>query len=289
MIDPPEATAVSEAVRRALAEDLGPAGDVTTAAVVPADARARATLVAREPCVVAGLPLFEATFAALDGSLKAHRLLSDGDPAEPGDPIAQVEGAAHPILAGERVALNFVARLSGIATLTRAFVGAAGGVAVRHTRKTTPGLRALERWAVGVGGGAAHRASLSEAVLIKDNHVALAGGVGEAVRRARAARPGMRIQVECESLEQVSEALEAGAGALLLDNMSAADLAEAVRLAAGRAETEASGGIRLESIAAVAGTGVDAVSVGALTHSAPSIDVSLEVEAAPDAARSGAR
>jgi nicotinate-nucleotide pyrophosphorylase (carboxylating) len=299
---------VEDAVRRALAEDLGAEGpgagdpgtegsgaasqgaeglrargprveaDITTRAVVPPGARGRARLLAREEAVLAGSEAVERTFALLDPEVVVTWAAKDGDRVAPGDVVATVEGPLRAILAGERTALNFLGRLSGVATLTRRFVEAAGGVEVRPTRKTTPGLRALERAAVRAGGGGAHRMGLFDAYLVKDNHVAAAGGIRAAVERVRAADPGRRVEVECETLAQVREALEAGADEVLLDNMDLATLREAVRLARGRARTEASGRITLATVGAVAATGVDAVSVGALTHSAPAVDFSLEVE-----------
>lgn len=266
-----------DVVRRALDEDAA-SSDITTLAVVPPDAAGRARLVARRPCVVAGLDAFAACFEALDHAVKVASLATDGDSVDAGAVLATVDGPLRPILTAERTALNFVQRLSGIATLTAEFVARAPSVALRDTRKTTPGLRALEKEAVRAGGGVPHRASLAEAILIKDNHIAAARGVRAAVERARAAEPGAWIEVECDTLDQVREALDVGADEVLLDNMDAEALAEAVRLAAGRACTEASGGITLENVAAIAGTGVGAISVGALTHSAPAADLSLEVE-----------
>ncbi|MBI4728262.1 MAG: carboxylating nicotinate-nucleotide diphosphorylase [Acidobacteria bacterium] len=278
MIAPPPEAATREAVARALAEDLGDAGDVTTEAIVPAAAPGRAVLVAREACVVAGLGAFEEAFRALEPAVKVTRLVAEGEPAAAGAVVARVEGPLRAILAAERTALNFLQRLSGIATLTRRFVEAAPGVQIRDTRKTTPGLRALEKYAVRAGGGTNHRMGLFDRVLVKDNHVAAAGGVGAAIARMRAARPGMPIEVECETLDQVREALEAGADELLLDNMDPAGLREAARLARGRARTEASGGVTLAMVGEIATTGVDAVSSGALTHSAPAVDLALEME-----------
>ncbi len=275
MIDDP----VHEAVHRALAEDLGEASDITSEAVVPDGLRGRARLIANEDAILAGCEPFAVALAEFDHDISVEWSAKDGDRVRPGDVVATIEGRLRAILTAERTALNFIQRLSGIATLTRRFVDAAGGVEVRDTRKTTPGLRALEKAAVRAGGGTNHRMGLSDAYLIKDNHIAAAGGVGEAVRRARAARPGLWVEVECETIAQVREALEAEAHELLLDNMDPATLREAAELARGRARTEASGGVTLDNVATVAGTGVDAVSVGALTHSAPASDFSLEVEA----------
>lgn len=272
---------VHEAVHRALAEDLGEATDVTTDAIVPADARGRAQLIAREDAVLAGAEAFEFAFREFDHDIVVDWSAKDGDRVAAGDVVATVDGEMRAILTAERTALNFIQRLSGVATLTRRFVDVAEGVEIRDTRKTTPGLRLLEKAAVRSGGGINHRMGLSEAYLIKDNHIAVAGGVAEAIERARTARPGMWIEVECETLAQVTEALDAGAHELLLDNMDPATLVEAVRMARGRARTEASGGVTLANVADVARVGVDSISIGALTHSAPAVDFSLEVERAP--------
>jgi len=268
--------ALRQVVRRALEEDDA-WNDVTTAATVPDAAEGRGRLVSREPCVVAGTDAFEAAFTEIEPSLVVRIAVPDGDHAGPNATIATVEGRLRSILSAERTALNFVQRLSGIATLTRAFVDAAGGTEIRDTRKTTPGLRALEKAAVRAGGGTNHRASLGAAVLIKDNHIAAAGGLGPAVRAAK--EHGMYVEVECESLDQVREALNEKADELLLDNMDLETMRRAVELArAAGARTEASGGITLETVADVAKTGVDSISVGALTHSARAVDLSLEVE-----------
>ena len=270
---------MQELIERALVEDLG-GGDRTSAAVVPEDARARARIEQRAEGVIAGLRVAEAVFRKVDATLRWHSHAAEGEWREPGL-VAEVAGSARPILAGERVALNFLSRLSGIATLTARFVAACEGTGVRilDTRKTTPGLRALEKDAVAAGGGHNHRSGLYDAVLVKENHAALAGGVGEAARRALAAAPdGVPVEVECATLDEVRDALDAGAGRLLLDNMSPPELRDAVSLAAGRAELEASGGITLDNVREVAGTGVDFVSVGGLTHSAPALDVSLTLE-----------
>jgi len=261
-------------VRRALDEDRA-GDDVTSRATIPASLTGSARLVANEPCVVAGLDVFEACFTELDPSVRVRAAVKDGDPAEPGDELAVVEGPLRSILAAERTALNFVQRLCGIATLTRAFVARAGRVTILDTRKTTPGLRALEKAAVAAGGGSNHRMDLASAILVKDNHVAAAGGIGPAVAAAKAS--GLPVEVECDTPDQVREALGAGADAILLDNMTVETLRQAAELVGGRARTEASGGVTLDTVAAIAGTGVDAISVGALTHSARAIDVSLEV------------
>jgi len=272
---------VAEAVRRALAEDLGRAGDVTSAATIPADATAVAVIAAREPGTIAGLALAETAFSEIDAATAFAAAVADGDRIDSGAAVARISGNARAILAAERVALNFLSHLSGIATLTRRYADA-----IRHTkarvtctRKTIPGLRALEKYAVRCGGGSNHRFGLDDAILIKDNHIAVAGGVGEAIRRAKDfASHLMRIEVEVDTLNQLSEALQAGADAVLLDNMSPAKLQEAVALAGGKAMLEASGGITLETIAAVAETGVDFISSGALTHSARALDLGLDID-----------
>jgi nicotinate-nucleotide pyrophosphorylase (carboxylating) len=269
---------LERAVLAALAEDIG-AGDVTTEATVPEDAVGTAELLVKEPGVVCGLRAAESTFRALDPDIRFEAIASDGDVIdEPPAVVARVTGSERAILTGERVALNFVGRLSGIATLTRRYVTAVEGTgaAVLDTRKTSPGLRALEKHAVAAGGGRNHRFGLDDAVLVKDNHLRAAGSVTDAVRLVRAASD-LPIEVECETLTQVAEALEAGVDAILLDNMTLAELREAVALTAGRVRLEASGGVSLDTIRAIAETGVDEISVGALTHSARSLDVSLEL------------
>jgi nicotinate-nucleotide pyrophosphorylase (carboxylating) len=264
-------------VLAALAEDIG-AGDVTTDATVSADAVGTAELVVKEPGVVCGLRVAEAAFRALDPDLRFESLAADGDTVEAGAVVARVSGSARAILTGERVALNFLGRLSGIATLTRRYVDAieGTGVVVLDTRKTTPGLRALEKDAVVAGGGRNHRFGLDDAVLIKDNHLRAARSLRAAVELTRAVSD-LPIEVECESLEQVHEGLELGVDAILLDNMTLGELREAVTLAGEHARLEASGGVSLDTIRAIAETGVDEISVGALTHSARSLDVSLEL------------
>jgi nicotinate-nucleotide pyrophosphorylase (carboxylating) len=267
-------------VRRALLEDLGRAGDLTTDAVVPAEARARADLVARAEGRIAGLEVAAAAFRLLDGRAAVEVLVQDGCDAPAGATIAEVSGPARAILSGERTALNILGRLCGIATATRdiARVVAPYPAQVVCTRKTTPLLRALEKYAVRAGGGANHRFGLDDAVLIKDNHRLIAGGVRPAIERVRRSAGHMvKVEVEVETLEQVAEALDAGVDALLLDNMAPPLLAEAVALARGRAITEASGGITPATAARVAATGVDLLSVGWLTHSAPALDVALDV------------
>jgi nicotinate-nucleotide pyrophosphorylase (carboxylating) len=266
-------------IDRALREDVGD-GDLTTAAVVPAGSRARARIEQKAPGVPAGLRVAGAVFERVDPELRWHAHADEGLWRE-GGLLAEVAGSAASILTAERVALNFLGRLSGIATLTARYVQAVEGTGARvlDTRKTTPGLRALEKEAVRLGGGVSHRDGLFDAILVKENHAALAGGVGEAARRALAAAPaGVTVEVECATLAEVSEALEAGVPRLLLDNMSVEELRRAVELAGGRGELEASGGVTLDTIRAVAETGVDFVSIGALTHSAPALDVSLLLE-----------
>ncbi len=260
-------------VRAWLAEDVG-AGDVTSTAVIDEDAVCEARIVVKEPGVVCGLRAVAAVFDALGTRLEP--LVADGDRVEPG-PVACVEGPARAVLTGERLALNLLGRLSGIATLTRRYVDAVDGTGatILDTRKTTPGLRELEKEAVRCGGGTNHRLGLDDGVLIKDNHLRLAPSIAEAVRRARST--GLPVEVECDALEQVGEGLAAGADRILLDNMSLDELRAAVSLAAGRTELEASGGVSLDTVRAIAETGVDFISVGALTHSAPALDVSLEV------------
>jgi len=257
-----------------LAEDVG-SGDVTTDAVVPADARLEASLLVKEEGVVCGLEAAHAVFRELDPEVTFEPLARDGDDAH--GEVARISGNARALLTGERTALNLLGRLSGIATLTRSYVDEVAGThaTILDTRKTTPGLRELEKLAVRCGGGTNHRAGLYDAVLIKDNHLRLGGGVAECVRRAR--ETGLPVEVECETLDDVRAALEAGAETLLLDNMSLLDLREAVLLVGGRAKTEASGGVGLDTVAAIAATGVDFISVGALTHAARSLDVSMEV------------
>jgi nicotinate-nucleotide pyrophosphorylase (carboxylating) len=281
-------------VRRALAEDLGRAGDLTTDATVPAGTRAVARLLARREGRIAGLAVATAAFRLLDPAVEVEPLVADGDDAAAGAVLAVVRGPARPILAAERVALNLLGHLSGIATATRDLVrvvtAANPRCRVADTRKTTPGLRALEKYAVRAGGGANHRFGLDDAVLVKDNHLAVAGGVAPALARVRE-RVGhlVRVEVEVDTLDQLAEALAAGADAVLLDNMDPATLTHSVALVAGRAVTEASGGITPDTAAAIAATGVDLLSVGWLTHSAPTLDVALEVEPETPSAGGGLR
>ena len=275
---------MNDLIERALAEDVG-SGDLTSAAVVPEGALARARIEQKAEGCIAGLRVAPAVFERVEPALSFRALVEEGE-WRTGGPVAEVEGPARGILGAERVALNFLARLSGVATLTARFVRAVEGTGVRilDTRKTTPGMRALEKEAVLAGGGESHRGGLHDALLVKENHVTLAGGVEEAARRALADAPdGAVVQLECRSLEEVEQALAAGVGLVLLDNMTTAELAEAVRLCDGRAETEASGGITLHTVRAIAETGVDRISVGALTNSAPALDLSLLLEPLPQA------
>ena len=274
MTDP----ATSELIARALAEDVGP-GDVTTSATVPAEARARAVITQKAPGVVFGLNVAEDVFRALDAGLGFERLIDEGQWRQGGQ-VLRIEGSARAILTGERTALNFLQRLSGVATMTARCVRAVEGMEARilDTRKTTPGLRALEKAAVVAGGGTNHRRGLYDAILIKENHAALAGGVAEAVRRAREAAPDLPLEVECRSPDEVDEALAAGARRILLDNMRIDELRRAVEHVDGRAELEASGGVTIEALGEIASTGVQFISVGALTHSAPALDLSLILE-----------
>ena len=270
---------MKDLIQAALEEDIG-AGDVTTEALVPADARARGTIVQKAPGVIAGMDVAKATFGDVDPALQWRPSVREGEWREEGL-VAEIEGSAASILKGERVALNFLGRLSGIATLTARFVREieGTGAGILDTRKTTPGLRELEKKAVVTGGGRNHRAGLHDAVLVKENHIEAAGGVGEATRLALAAAPhGMIVEVECASLEELGEALAAGAPMILLDNTTPADLRGAVESTEGRAKLEASGGITLENVREIAETGVDFISVGALTHSAPALDLSLRME-----------
>ena len=271
---------VADAVRLALAEDLGRAGDITSAATVPASATAEAVIAARKPGTLAGMPLARAAFQQMDPSLAFQPAAEDGSRIEAGAILARISGSARAILGAERVALNFLCHLSGIATLTRRYADAIAHTKARivDTRKTTPGLRALEKYAVRAGGGLNHRFGLDDAVLIKDNHIAVAGGIDAAIGGARKfAGHLVRIEVEVDTLDQLREALAAGAEIVLLDNMDPAMLREAVALAAGKAVLEASGGITLDSVAAVAETGVDFISSGAITHSAPALDLGLDI------------
>lgn len=274
--------AMREAVRRALAEDVG-AGDATTNAIVPKGARCTARMVARQSLVVAGLAAARAAFKQVCPGLKITAQVADGQGVKAGQALLTITGSARGILTAERVALNFVQRLSGVATLTAAYVAEIRGTRARilDTRKTTPGLRLLEKYAVRCGGGTNHRIGLFDLVLIKDNHLAAVrdaqpNAIAFAVARARRQYPKLKVEVEADTLAQVGQAAEAGANYILLDNMPPAVLRRAVRLVAGRALTEASGGVNLKTVRAIARSGVDFVSVGALTHSAPAVDVALD-------------
>ena len=271
--------AVRSLAAAALAEDLAGGVDVTTAATVASSECGRGDLVARAPGVVAGLPVAATVFALVSSELKCLPVAADGDQVHAGQLLLTVSGPVGPILTAERTALNVLCHLSGVATLTRKWVDAVAGtgVSIRDTRKTLPGLRSLEKYAVRRGGGVNHRMSLSDAALIKDNHVAAAGSVAAAFAAVRARAPGVPLEVECDTLDQVAEALAAGADLILLDNFDVPGLAAAVRLADGRALLEASGGLVLESARSVAETGVDYLAVGALTHSAPALDIGLDL------------
>jgi nicotinate-nucleotide pyrophosphorylase (carboxylating) len=279
MIEPIPEFLFASVIRAALAEDLGRAGDITGQACVPADARLTCDFAARRGGVVAGLAAIRLTLAELDPAATVDELTADGQSVPAGTTLARISGDARAILTAERTALNLLGRLCGIATLTQDFVDAVTGTGARitDTRKTTPGLRALEKYAVRCGGGVNHRFGLDDAILIKDNHVAACGSVGEAVRRAKAfAGHLVKVEVEVDSLVQLQEALAHDPDVIMLDNFSLADMAEAVRLAGGRVTLEASGGVTLETVRAIAETGVDVISVGALTHSARVLDIGLD-------------
>jgi nicotinate-nucleotide pyrophosphorylase (carboxylating) len=275
--------AIDEAVQRALDEDLGRAGDITSIATIPEKTPARAIMIARQAGVIAGLPLAVATFQKLSPDIKIEAHVRDGAAVAKGEHVLTISGPARAVLAGERTALNFVGRLSGIATLTADYVRRTTGTKLRIccTRKTTPGLRALEKYAVRCGGGFNHRFGLDDAILIKDNHVAVAGGVRPVLERARKHVGHLvKVEIEVDTLTQLREVLDTGlADVVLLDNMDNADLTEAVKLAQGRVVVEASGGVTLDSIAQIAMTGVDYVSCGGLTHSAPNFDVAIDIAA----------
>jgi nicotinate-nucleotide pyrophosphorylase (carboxylating) len=274
---------VEPLVRMALAEDLGRGGDITTDSVIPAAARARVVMAAREDGRIAGLDFAETAFRLVSPAVTVRRLKPEGADVKKGDALLEAEGPARAILTAERVALNFVGRLSGIATLTQKMVAAAGNHKARiaATRKTTPGLRAAEKYAVQVGGGVPHRYGLDDAILIKDNHIAIAGGVREALRAAKEnTGHTVKIEIEVDTLAQLDEVLAEGADIVMLDNMSLADMTAAVGKVAGRMLVEASGGVTLARLPAIAATGVDLISSGALTHSAPNFDVGLDFRAA---------
>jgi nicotinate-nucleotide pyrophosphorylase (carboxylating) len=275
---PLDPSAYRELVRQTLAEDIGP-GDITTDGTVRPEQQAHAVMLAKSRCVIAGLDVASEAFRQLDPGVQITVHHPDGTLCEPGTVVAEFRGQAAALLTAERTALNFMQRLSGTATLARSFVDkAAGRITVLDTRKTTPLLRGLEKYAVRAGGAVNHRHGLSDGILIKDNHVRLAGGVVEAVTSMRTAARGLPIEVEAQSLEQVDAALTAGADIVLLDNLSTADIGEAVQRCRGRAKTEISGGVTLGRLPELAATGADFVSVGALTHSAPAADLSFEIE-----------
>jgi nicotinate-nucleotide pyrophosphorylase (carboxylating) len=270
---------VEQAVATALEEDLGGVGDITTNAIIPPEAQGEASIIVRKPGVIAGLDLAEATFKSLDPDVRFTRIVEDGGKVEAGATTARIVGKTRALLTGERTALNFFGRLSGIATLTAAYVAAVEGTHAKivETRKTTPGLRTLEKYAVRSGGGVNHRFGLYDAVLVKDNHIAAAGGLAEALNAVRTAVEHLvKIEVEVDTLDQLEEVLRFPIDAVLLDNMDAGTLKRAMALVKGRVITEASGGVTLENVGEIAKTGVDLISVGALTHSARSLDSSLE-------------
>ena len=274
----PDGFDLDEFVTRVLAEDLGKRGDVTSAATIAEDARFTAEMNARQSLVVAGIEIAAAFFRRLDKEVKVELLASDGDSVEHGTTMMRLSGNARAMLAAERPALNTLQHLSGIATMTRRYVDAitGTGAVLIDTRKTIPGLRVLEKFATRMGGAQNHRMRLDDGVLIKDNHVAVCGGVAEAVRRAKAANTGLQVQVEVDRIEQIEPALAAGADRLLLDNMDPATLRQAVALVAGRVPLEASGGVTLETIRFTAETGVNFISVGRITQSAPAVDIGLD-------------
>ena len=272
---------IEDAVRRALKEDLGDAGDITSAACIPSDAMSRARLTSRRAGVIAGVDLALAAFRLVDKDIETRVENGDGAHVDDGDMVMRVEGPARGILTAERVALNFLGQLSGVATQTALYVDAVRGTQAKIvcTRKTTPGLRAFEKYAVRCGGGANHRFGLYDAVMIKDNHIIAAGGIAEAMKAAKAAVGHMTaIEIEVETLEEMEEALEHGARIILLDNMTLDDLRLAVSLNKGRAVLEASGGVTLDSVGAIARTGVNVISSGAITHSAPCLDLGLDFQ-----------
>lgn len=272
---------VERAVAAALAEDLGDAGDITSAATIPADARARAVVAARKPGVIAGIDCALTAFRLADPDLNASVSRDDGSRVAPGDVVLKIEGRARGVLGAERVALNFLGHLSGVATAAAALVDAVEGTKARIacTRKTTPGLRVLEKYAVRCGGGRNHRFGLYDAVMIKDNHIAAAGGVAQALAAAKSACGHMvKVEIEVDTLEQLETALAGGADVVLLDNMSTDDLKRAVEVNQGRAILEASGNITLDTVRAIAETGVDVISSGWITHSAPTLDLGLDFQ-----------
>jgi nicotinate-nucleotide pyrophosphorylase (carboxylating) len=274
---------LAEFVTATLAEDLGIGGDVTSCATIPREARFVALMNCRQPIVLAGLEIAAEFFRAQDEEVSIEQLASDGERVDAGTVLMRIEGRARPMLTAERSALNTLQHLSGVATLTRRYVDAIAGTGatVIDTRKTIPGLRILEKYATRMGGAENHRIRLDDGMLIKDNHVAVCGGVGEAVERARAANSGLEVQVEVDRIAQIEPALAAGAERLLLDNMAPPVLREAVAIVAGRVPLEASGGVNLDTIRAIAETGVDYISVGRITQSAPAVDIGLDYSAEP--------
>jgi nicotinate-nucleotide pyrophosphorylase (carboxylating) len=282
MISPPPASAVTEVLERAIAEDLGDTGDITSDAIFPPEHRSSARLVAREPGTVAGLEVGLGVFARLGGDVRATTCVADGDRVVTGTVLVEIEGTTRQILAGERICLNLVGHLSGVATATRSMVDAVSDTTTRvvDTRKTTPGLRVLEKYAVRCGGGDNHRLGLHDQAMVKDNHIAAAGSVLEAARIVRrTVGPEVRITVEVDRVDQIDDAIAGGADVVLLDNMRGDVLREAVAKVAGRARTEASGGLSLDTVADVASTGVDMISIGWITHSPPRLDVALDMDA----------
>lgn len=281
---PLPAPLIASAVKAALLEDLGLTGDITTNATIPADTRAQGVIAARKAGVVSGLPLAEEAFRQLDPDFRFDILVADGERVKPGDVVSKISGNARALLTAERVALNYMGRMSGIASLTRQYVDAIAGTRARivDTRKTTPGLRAFEKYAVRCGGGHNHRTGLFDAVLIKDNHIVAAGGVEQAVAAARQTAGHMvKIEVEVDTLDQLDRVLKYDVDAVLLDNMTPSQLKDAVKRIGGRCLAEASGGVNLETVGAIAKSGVDLISVGALTHSAPVLDLGLDFKAQP--------
>lgn len=272
---------IDKAVRAALEEDFGRAGDITSMATIPADAKARAVIASRKPGVISGVDVGRAAFRMVDPAVTFHALLEDGAQVKPGDVIARIEGPARSLLSAERVALNFMGRMSGIATLTSHYAAriAHTKAKVCCTRKTTPGLRAFEKHAVRCGGGMNHRFGLDDAFLIKDNHIAVCGGIANALRAAkREAGHLVKIEIEVDTLDQLKEVIAEGADVVMLDNMTNEQMREAVAMIAGRMRVEASGGVTLDTIKGIAETGVDLISVGALTHSASVLDLGLDIE-----------
>jgi nicotinate-nucleotide pyrophosphorylase (carboxylating) len=271
---------IQDAVRAALHEDLGRAGDLTTLATIPTNRTAKAVIAARMPGVVAGLPLAREAFAQMDASVIFEPMVEDGARLKPGDVVARISGNARAILSAERVALNYLGRLSGIATLTSLFTDKVAHTSAKivDTRKTTPGLRAFEKYAVRCGGGMNHRYGLDDAILIKDNHIVVAGGVVAALRAAKAVAGHLvKIEIEVDNLDQLAQVIAEGADVVLLDNMGPDMLRRAVALVAGRIRTEASGGVNLDTVKAIAESGVDMISIGALTHSAMVLDLGLDI------------